>query len=351
MNPLRHYDLHFTHAGGEIGVESSRQPARSAATGMALTAILSILLMARSFPAVHAAGEPASRSLASVELTPEGRLLRITLRASAPFLNYTLARKGPPEKRDLLVRLPAFTSDLPATVDAGDYLLPITVSREGEGTAAELQVLFGNVGDSLVSVAQEADELRIVIIPPERRSDAANTYRIGSDDVLQVDVFGHEDLNKTLKVSPRGLINFPLVGNVRAEGQTVDDLAAEITARLAKDYIQDPHVTVSVWEYLSQWINVVGEVVHPGRYYMTGATTLIDALSQAGGLRESAAGEILITRRPEEVDPASAGEVFRIDLKSLFSDEGSRLNMRLRSGDIVNVQGPGPGGPPRAANP
>jgi protein involved in polysaccharide export with SLBB domain len=319
------------------------------ASGAATSAILWILLAAQGFPAPEARSDP--ESLRAVELQPEGRLLRITLRSSAPFQKYTLARKGPPEKRDLLVRLPGSTTDLPETVDAGDYLLPITVTREGEGAAAELLVLFGGVGDSLVSVAQALDELRIVIIPPERRSNAADLYRIGVNDVLQIDVFGHEDLNKTLKVSPRGTISFPLIGSVRAEGQTVDDVAGDITSRLAKDYIQDPHVTVSVWEYLSQWINVVGEVVHPGRYYMTGATNLIDALSEAGGLKENAAGEILVTRRPEEVDPASAGEVFRIDIKNLFSDQGARLNMRLRSGDIVNVQEAPPGGSPRAAKP
>ncbi|HEY3175139.1 MAG TPA: polysaccharide biosynthesis/export family protein [Candidatus Polarisedimenticolia bacterium] len=328
---------------------SSRLAARRVASGAATSAILWILLAAQGFPAPEARSDP--ESLRAVELQPEGRLLRITLRSSAPFQKYTLARKGPPEKRDLLVRLPGSTTDLPETVDAGDYLLPITVTREGEGAAAELLVLFGGVGDSLVSVAQALDELRIVIIPPERRSNAADLYRIGVNDVLQIDVFGHEDLNKTLKVSPRGTISFPLIGSVRAEGQTVDDVAGDITSRLAKDYIQDPHVTVSVWEYLSQWINVVGEVVHPGRYYMTGATNLIDALSEAGGLKENAAGEILVTRRPEEVDPASAGEVFRIDIKNLFSDQGARLNMRLRSGDIVNVQEAPPGGSPRAAKP
>ena len=303
--------------------------------------LLACLLAAPgSGPAARASESPGGL-LKSIDIAPEGRLLRVTLKAAAPFARYSLARKGPPEKRDLLIRLPGFVSGVTAPVDTGDYLLPIEITPDDGETAPGLRVLLGHVGDSLVSVSMESEELRIVIIPPQKRSEAADSYHIGANDVLTIDVFGHEDLGKTLKVSPRGSINFPLIGTVNAEGQTVDDLAAEIKERLAKDFIQDPQVTVSVWEYLSQWVNVVGDVVHPGRYYMTGATTLIDALSQAGGLKDTAGREILVTRRSDQVDPASAGELFRIDLKTLFGGEGASLNLKLRSGDIVNVTGSG----------
>jgi len=301
-------------------------------------------------PFFFATGQPARADeatvLRSVTVSAEGRLLRVNLKAGAPLQRYTLSRQGPPEKRDLVLRLPGFTSQTPTQVDTGDYLLPVEVTADDAGQG--LKVVLGLVGDSLVSVGQEGDQLSIVIIPPEKKSDSATAYGIGVNDSLQVDVFGHEDLNKTLKVSPRGLINFPLIGNVSVEGRTVDEVAGEITDRLSKDFIQDPHVTVSVWEYLSQWVNVIGEVAHPGRYYMTGPTSVIDAISQAGGLNEAAGPQILITRRPDEVDPASAGEVFRIDIKALFSSEGSKLNQRLRSGDILNVLG---SESPRAAKP
>jgi len=295
--------------------------------------------------AMAGAGESATQVrsadgwLKSVEAHSEGRLLRITLNVEGAIQRYTLSRQGPPEQRDLAVRLPGFTLARPTRIDAGDFNLPINVTGNDQPGADGILVLFGNVGDALVSVAQDGTDLSILIIPPEKKSDLANAYRIGINDSLQIDVFGHEDLNKTLKVTPRGLINFPLIGNLHAEGRTTDEVAGEITERLAKDFIQDPHVTVSVWEYLSQWVNVVGEVTHSGRYYMTGATYLVDAISQAGGISPTAGSEILVTRRPEEVDPASAGEVFHVDIKTLFSGDGARLNMRLRPGDIVNVMG------------
>ncbi|HET6372526.1 MAG TPA: polysaccharide biosynthesis/export family protein [Candidatus Polarisedimenticolia bacterium] len=306
------------------------------------SAILAIVLLAALFGAGQATARettPAGGTLKGITVQPDGRMLRITFQAAAPIMEYTLSRQGPPEKRDLVVRLPGFISQTPATIDTGDYILPIDVVREEEPGSQGVKVTLGMVGDNLIRVVHQGSDLGVFVIAPEKRSDAANTYLIGANDMLQVDVFGHEDLNKTLKVSPRGLINFPLIGNVRAEGHTVDDVAADITERLAADFLKDPHVTVSVWEYLSQWVNVIGEVARPGRYYLTGATTLVDALSQAGGLAPGAGKEILVSRRAEEVDPAAAGEVFHVDLKALFSAEGTHLNMRLRSGDIINVLG------------
>ena len=279
-------------------------------------------------------------ALESITLVPEGRLLRVYLRTDESASAYTLTRQGPPEKRDLVVRLPGFKTHTPESIDTGDYLMPVDVTTVQEAGVSVLKVTLGLVGDSLVQVSQDGPELSVLIIPPETRSEVAGAYRIGANDQLQIDVFGHEDLNKTLKVSPSGQISFPLIGNVRAAERTVDELAAEITERLGADYIQDPHVTVSVWEYLSQWVNVIGAVAQPGRYYMTGPTSLIDALSQAGGLTENAAGEILVTRRHDQVDPSSAGEVFRVDIDELFSERGVDLNLPLRSGDIINVSGP-----------
>jgi protein involved in polysaccharide export with SLBB domain len=284
-------------------------------------------------PLLHAA------ALESISLESEGRLLRVHLNTDESADDYTLTRQGPPEKRDLVLRLPGFVDRTPATIDTGDYIMPIDVTIEQQEGKSVLKVTLGLVGDSLVQVAKEGARLSVLLIPPETHSEEVAAYHIGANDQLQIDVFGHEDLNKTLKVSPRGLINFPLIGNVHAAGRTVDDLANEITERLGTDYIQDPHVTVSVWEYLSQWVNVVGEVSQPGRYYMTGPTSLIDALSQAGGLTEEAAGKILVTRRPDQVDPSSAGEVFRVDITELFSEAGGELDLLLRSGDIVNVPG------------
>lgn len=292
-------------------------------------------------PAVTAGADEAETVLTGVEVAPEGRLLRVTFRATGPLERFVLTRQGPPNDRDLVLDLQGVVSgmSLPPTDSSGEgsearyQISPI----DAEGGRA-LRVVLDRAGDSLVRLDHGAGSLSLVIIPPEGgRVRSADAYRIGADDVLAISVFGHDDLSKTMKVSPDGLINYPLIGNVKASGRSVDEVAGEIQEKLATNYLVDPHVTVSVWEYLSQWVNVIGAVIKPGRYYMTGPMTVIDAVSQAGGATPSAGDVIQVTRRAMESDPSAAGEVITISASSILSPNGGSAVMRLRPGDVVNV--------------
>jgi hypothetical protein len=218
--------LHRGDRGVALSAPSARPPRRGAR--LAVPLLILLCLAGRPVPAA-AAGAP---SIDSVRVAPEGRLLRITVSTSSPIQSYTLSRQGPPEKRDLVLKFPGLSDATGGPVDTGDYLLDISVARDESPGAPALKVVIGRAGDALVSVAQEGPQLSVLIIPPEKRSEAADAYRIGVNDTLQVDVFGHEDLNKTLKVSPHGSINVPLIGAVKAEGRTVDEVAQEITDRL-----------------------------------------------------------------------------------------------------------------------
>jgi len=267
--------------------------------------------------------------------------VRATLVGTGGFESFMLTRQGPPEKRDLVLTLKGAVSAMSATptdVSGPDPLLPFDITPTDEKGLPSVKIVFPREGDALVRFDHDGGKLSLVLIPPEpRRTVAAEAYRIGADDVLAISVFGHDDLTKTTKVSPDGLINFPLIGNLSASGRTVDDISAEIQDRLAKDFLVEPHVTVSVWEYLSQWVNVIGEIAKPGRYYMTGPTTIIDAISQAGGLRPTAGETILVTRRAQESNPDAAGEILRYSTASLLSEEKASVIVRLRPGDVINV--------------
>ena len=309
--------------------------ARSRAAPLAL-AFLCVLLLAAP-PA--AAQEKVI--LTGIDVAPEGKLIRVTFRTSAPMEAFVLSRQGPPEKRDLVIRLRGAGSALsvpPTDVSGAEPAVPYQVSVSEEDGVPVVKVVMERAGDSLVRLDHDGGGLSFILIPPEtRRNQSAGAYRIGPDDVLAISVFGHDDLTKTAKVSPDGLFNFPLIGNVRAGSRTVDDVAAEIQERLARDFLVEPHVTVSVWEYLSQWVNVIGEVAKPGRYYLTGPTTLIDAISQAGGFRPTAGEAILVTRRAIESDPQTAGEVHRLSTAAVLSEDKTAAGFGIRSGDVVNV--------------
>ncbi len=112
-------------------------------------------------------------------------------------------------------------------------------------------------------------------------------YRIGINDVLTVNVWHEPDLSRNLIVRPDGKISLPLVGDVRAAGKTPPELEAELASDLAK-YIKDPELTVIVDQIRSRMINVIGEVMHPGTYALTQQMGVLDAIAEAGGLRDFA---------------------------------------------------------------
>ena len=87
----------------------------------------------------------------------------------------------------------------------------------------------------------------------------AQDYTVGPRDVVSITVWGQADLSKDFPVDQDGSISFPLVGRVKAAGLTTGRLAARLTELLEKDYLVNPQVSVTVKEYLSQKVQVLGE--------------------------------------------------------------------------------------------
>ena len=98
----------------------------------------------------------------------------------------------------------------------------------------------------------------------------SGAYRIGAADMLDITVFKVPDLSKTVQVSETGAINLPLVGEVRAEGKTTQELERDLTAKLGATYLQNPQVTVLVKENNSQRVTIQGAVEKPGVYPVKG---------------------------------------------------------------------------------
>jgi polysaccharide export outer membrane protein len=165
-------------------------------------------------------------------------------------------------------------------------------------------------------------------------------YRVGPKDVLKVTVWGHEDLSRQVVVSADGTFPFPLVGDIRAAGLTPGEIEGRLRDTLGKDYLVNPQVSVSVQEYRSQRVFVLGEVEKPGTYVLTGQTTLLDVLSQAGGPGKNAGRQVVVVRVPTSsgpVAPDAAGSVtLRANLKRLL-DGIAGENVPLQSGDTVYV--------------
>lgn len=118
--------------------------------------------------------------------------------------------------------------------------------------------------------------------------EGATDYRIGSQDLLEIGVFGVEELSHQARVNSNGMINVPLVGGVMAGGKTVPELEKELAARFGDGYLQNPQVNIFVKEYTSQRVTLEGALNRPGIYPLTGKTSLLQAVAMAGGTDEFA---------------------------------------------------------------
>jgi polysaccharide biosynthesis/export protein len=114
-----------------------------------------------------------------------------------------------------------------------------------------------------------------------------DSYVIGNDDVLAISVWNEPNLTKSIPVRSDGKISMPLIGEMQASGRTPLHLELEITGKL-KNYITAPQVSVIVEKINSKKFNILGEVIKPGSYPTSQASTVVDAIALAGGFRDFA---------------------------------------------------------------
>lgn len=125
-------------------------------------------------------------------------------------------------------------------------------------------------------------------------------YLIGPRDKLAVTVFGIEDLSSKSQVDSSGRISVPLAGSIDVAGETPEQVARSIEARLRTHYVRRPQVTVNVEESLSQIVTVDGEVREPGLYPVSNNMTLLRAVAAAKGSAEFAKLDDVVVFRTVE---------------------------------------------------
>ena len=152
------------------------------------------------------------------------------------------------------------------------------------------------------AIAQEAPRLALRMSPEltataaaERAVPALETpvqaaarmglgdYRIGAEDLLEIQVFGVDQLARTVRVNSFGMVSLPLIGPTPVGGMTATEAERLIARRLSENYLQDPQVSVFIKEYTNQRVTIEGAVVKPGIYPLRGQTTLLRTLAIAGG--------------------------------------------------------------------
>lgn len=192
---------------------------------------------------------------------------------------------------------------------------------------------------ALIAVALLLGDIRAAAAP-ESPISTAPAQATGGDtilrnnDLIRITVFGEDDLLTETRISKSGTITFPLLGALHLSGKTVDEATAEIRQKLDKDYVINPHVTLMVLEYATQWVTVLGEVQKPGTVEIPpeGGLDVLGAIALAGGYTKIAAPNRITVRRQVN----GQDQLIRIDGKKLANDTSVKV-FYVQPGDMITV--------------
>jgi polysaccharide biosynthesis/export protein len=160
-----------------------------------------------------------------------------------------------------------------------------------------------------------------------------DSFVIGNDDVLAINVWKEPDLSRSIPVRSDGRISLPLIGEVQATGRTPLKLEQEIAGKL-QPYLEEPEVTVIVQQINSEKFNILGQVAKPGSYPITNSATILDAIALAGGCRDFAKrSSIYILRR----NPDGSESRIPFNYKDVIKGKNMAQNIKLRPHDTIVV--------------
>ena len=180
----------------------------------------------------------------------------------------------------------------------------------------------------------------------EQRQTPTMGDAVGPGDILRVSIYDNPDLSQEVTIGADGAFSYPLIGRVQATGLTVRQLESLLAKRFADGYLVSPQVGVTVTQHKSQQVYVMGAVKTPGPYALQRQTTLLEALSAAGGPTPDAGFEVILTHAADKqafpsgtskVSAAANGQpAMRVSLEQLMAG-GVPQRITLQDGDVVYV--------------
>lgn len=192
--------------------------------------------------------------------------------------------------------------------------------------------------------------LFLLVVAGANRTGAQEEYLLGPEDEIEIRVWDHDDLTRTLRVGLDGRLSYPFIGELKAQGLTVLQLQKELERRLGDGYIVDPHVSIKVTDYQSQKFFVMGGVQKPGAFPLTKGIKVVEAISLAGGLATTGGSKpstgsmaIIVRARPGEKrnqpqmpDKAASADKVTVSLNAALAGD-PRHNPPIGNGDTIFV--------------
>ena len=168
-------------------------------------------------------------------------------------------------------------------------------------------------------------------IPSKVAADPKQSNTIGDGDMLDVTVFESPDLSTKMRVGEDGDVLLPLAGKIHLQGLSVADASAAVRKRLIElRFVKDPKVTVSITDYATRGVSILGEVKKPGIYTAMGSHRLNDYISLAEGLTPQAGTRVSIAHRiaPDQITTVQISSTGKPTPQS---------NPAIESGDTIIV--------------
>ena len=203
-----------------------------------------------------------------------------------------------------------------------------------------------NTADAELQPPSPARPGTLDVLQSQHDSEPPETYTLGPGDLLSIQLLEAEDsFRDPVRISTSGALHLPMAGRVPAAGLTLPELEARLVERF-KTYVREPHVAVNIVEYRSRPVTVIGAVQTPGVRALSGEKTLLQVLSEAGGLLPEAGPAVQITRQIAwgplplpNARPDSSGQFSTADvsLHDVLAGNGAAQNLLIRPQDIISV--------------
>jgi polysaccharide export outer membrane protein len=200
-----------------------------------------------------------------------------------------------------------------------------------------LLVLGGTAGHAAETIATTQPAPKTATTPTNPSNAPARPieeYKLGAGDSVHIVVYNNPDMTADAQIAEDGSIPFPLVGKVVIGGLSRNAAATLIAERLVKGgFLREAQVNLTVSEYRSQQVSVLGAVSRPGKYPVGPTNTVTDLIAQAGGITEKGSQLVTVIRRG-----ADGGQTRnQVDLRQLFGAADPSGNVRVQDQDIVFV--------------
>ena len=187
---------------------------------------------------------------------------------------------------------------------------------------------------SAATLSNDTSPVAFPNIPSSSIPAASGEYKVGIDDILTINVLQPDQIQTEVTVSPDGSISFPYIGNILIKGLTLNEIRQQIQDQLSDGYLKYPLVVVSLKESRSRKFFVYGEVVKPGSYPLEANTTVLRAISVAGGFPRFGSASHVKVLRPKELK--TGYDTIQVNIKSVMEGDSDE-DLVLKAGDIVVV--------------